>query len=122
MDREQIKEHWRNWASTFGTELGATTKTGTLKALEIDALARALSAIGLKDQPARVLEVGCGNGLNCFGLASQFPRMLLDGIDYTPEMIVAAVKATAANAMQDRTRFYVGNALDLPAVPELHAE
>ncbi|MFO1109731.1 MAG: class I SAM-dependent methyltransferase [Bradyrhizobium sp.] len=122
MDREQIKEHWRNWASTFGTGLNATTKTGTLKALEIDALARRFATIGFQNAPVRVLEVGCGNGLNCFGLASQFPRMHLDGIDYTPEMIDAAVNAAVANGLQDRTRFYVGNALDLSATAELHGE
>ena len=116
MDREQIKQHWRNWASTFGTGLNATTKTGTLKTLEIDALARRFSAIGLRQAPARVLEVGCGNGLNCFGLARQFPHMSLDGVDYTAEMIDAAIAAAAANGIHDRTKFYVGSALMLSSV------
>jgi ubiquinone/menaquinone biosynthesis C-methylase UbiE len=122
MDREQIKDHWRNWASQFGTGLNATTKTGTSKALEIDALARRMSAIGLGEGAARVLEVGCGNGMNCFGLSQHFPRMQLDGIDYTEEMIVAAVEAAAANGVTERTRFYVGNALDLSSVAGLQQE
>ena len=62
MDREQVRAHWRDWASKFGTALGATTRTGTAKMLEIDALVRRMSAIGLRDAPAHVLEVGCGNG------------------------------------------------------------
>jgi ubiquinone/menaquinone biosynthesis C-methylase UbiE len=122
MDREQIKDHWRNWASQFGTGLNATTKTGTPKALEIDALARRMNAIGLGDVSARVLEVGCGNGLNCFGLASQFPRMQLDGVDYTDEMIVAAVQAAANNGMSERVKFHVGNALELSSVAGLQHE
>jgi ubiquinone/menaquinone biosynthesis C-methylase UbiE len=122
MDREQIKEHWRDWAKTHGTGLNATTKTGTLKALEIDALSRRLSAIGVRQTPSRVLEVGCGNGMNCFGLARQFPNMRLDGIDYTAEMIEAAVQAARANGVQDRTRFFVGNALELSSTVELQQE
>lgn len=105
MDREQVRAHWRDWASKFGTAIGATTRTGTAKILEIDALARRMSAIGLGDAPAHVLEVGCGNGLNCFGLAAQFPRMQLDGIDYTAEMIDAAREAAVANGFQDRSSF-----------------
>lgn len=122
MDREQIKEHWHNWATTFGTGLNATTRTGTAKTMEIDALTRRLSGFGLLDTPARVLEVGCGNGLNCFGLAKKFPRMRLDGVDYTAKMIDAAIDAAAANDVQDRIRFHVGNALDLALVTGLHAE
>ena len=122
MDREQIKDHWRNWASQFGTGLNATTKTGTLKALEIDALARRMSAIGLDDVPARVLEVGCGNGMNCFGLAEQFPRMQLDGVDYTEEMVAAAGEAAITNGVRERISFHVGNALDLSSIAGLQQE
>jgi len=119
MDREQIRDHWRNWASQFGTGLSATTKTGTLKALEIDALARRMSVIGLADAPARVLEVGCGNGMNCFGIADRFPHMQLDGVDYTAEMIDAAREAAAHHGVQQRTNFHVGNALELSSVAGL---
>ncbi|ABE62031.1 Methyltransferase type 11 [Nitrobacter hamburgensis X14] len=122
MDREQVRAHWRDWASKFGTALGATTRTGTAKMLEIDALARRMSAIGLGDAPAHVLEVGCGNGLNCFGLAAQFPRMQLDGIDYTAEMIDAAREAAVANGFQDRSSFRIGNALELSAASGLLAQ
>jgi ubiquinone/menaquinone biosynthesis C-methylase UbiE len=122
MERDQIKEHWRNWATTFGTGLNATTKTGTLKALEIDVLARRLTSIGLQDKSANVLEVGCGNGLNCFGLAQQFPSLQFDGVDYTAEMIDAAIKSALANGFQERTKFYHGNALELAAIPELRKQ
>lgn len=122
MDREQVKAHWRDWASKFGTALGATTRAGTAKMLEIDALTRRMSAIGLGDAPAHVLEVGCGNGLNCFGLAARFPRMQLDGIDYTAEMIDAAREAAVANGFQDRSSFRIGNALELSAVSGLLAQ
>lgn len=122
MDSEQVRAHWRNWASKFGTALGATTRTETAKTLEIDALARRMCMIGLGDMPAHVLEVGCGNGLNCFGLAAQFPRMQFHGIDYTAEMIDAAREAATANGFRDRSSFRIGNALELSKTPGLLAQ
>jgi 4-aminobutyrate aminotransferase-like enzyme len=47
MDHERIKEHWRNWAATFGTGLNATTRTGTAKAMEIDALTPGMASVTL---------------------------------------------------------------------------
>lgn len=115
MDRTEIFEHWRNWATTYGTELNATTKTPTLKMIEIDALARRIAAVGFGDTPARVLEVGCGNGANCIGLAQVFPKLKIDGIDYVPEMVDAATKKAAAAGLGDRLTFRVGNALEVEA-------
>lgn len=34
-------------------------------------------------QPSRVLEVGCGNGLNIFLLAARFPKMSITGLELT---------------------------------------
>ena len=62
MDAELNLRHWDAWAEAFGTDFRATTKCKTIKMLEVDALARRLSGLGV---PApRVLEVGCGNALN----------------------------------------------------------
>ena len=42
MDYGQVKKHWDNWAKEFGTSLRATTKSMTIKQLEIFALMRHL--------------------------------------------------------------------------------
>ncbi|WP_232302784.1 class I SAM-dependent methyltransferase, partial [Elstera litoralis] len=70
MDSKQIFEHWSNWAETYGTNLRATTKTGTAKLLELDALARRLGLLNTTES-ADILEVGCGNGINCISLSKQ---------------------------------------------------
>jgi ubiquinone/menaquinone biosynthesis C-methylase UbiE len=41
-------------------------------------------------QPRRVLEVGCGNGINLLLLAGRFPKIAFTGIDLTTEGIAAA--------------------------------
>lgn len=114
MKTNEIRDHWTNWARTYGEHLNATTKTPTIKALEIDAFVRAIAktAKGRKDQ-FTALEAGCGNGLNCMALAEAFPKASFDGIDYIPEMVDAAKAAGAKKGYDDRLRFYTGNVLDL---------
>jgi SAM-dependent methyltransferase len=67
------------------------------------------------------LEVGCGNGHNCFELARAFPGLRITGVDYAEQMIAGArAAATAAEpALSDRVRFTVGDLLALDAVPDL---
>jgi len=88
MKSEDIRHHWENWAKTYGTGLRATTYAPTLKELEIDALYKQIRYLKLKN----VLEVGCGNGLNTIALAKLFPHAQFHGVDYVPEMIVAAME------------------------------
>lgn len=113
MDSKAIFEHWSNWAETYGTALRATTKTGTAKQLELDALARKLKA-AIGDADADVLEIGCGNGINCISLAPNFPKAAFDGIDYIEKMIVAARdNLDAAADLTGRVRFFQGDALKI---------
>jgi methylase of polypeptide subunit release factors len=96
MKTNEIKNHWTDWATTYGEQLKATTKTPTIKALEIDALVRAMvRLIGSDEAHFSVLEIGCGNGLNCLALAEIFPHASIDGVDYIPAMIESARKAHA---------------------------
>ncbi len=118
MDLDSVKSHWQDWATRYGTSLRATTKTATAKAVEIDALVRALRHIE-SDRGGRlaILEVGCGNGLNCLSLVDAFPEATFLGLDLIAEMIAAANALKAARGIPDRVlRFEVGNVLDL-AVP-----
>ena len=113
MDREQIREHWKNWATTYGSDLRATTKSRTAKALELDALERRFCAILERTSVEHVLEVGCGNGINCVELAKRFSTMRFDGVDLIPEMVAAAAENSSANEVAHRTRFAVGDALNV---------
>lgn len=49
-------------------------------------------------QPRSILEVGCGNGLNLFVLASKFPDIPMQGVELTEKGV-----ATAKNVQQGKT-------------------
>jgi len=117
MDRDQIRQHWTNWASTYGGDLRATTKTWTPKVLEVDALSRRLQSLGGTD--LSILEVGCGNGINCIELAKLHPKSRFDGVDFVPEMVTAASENSQKSGIGDRLRFLVGDVLALDKVAGL---
>ena len=122
MNKAEIFAHWKGWATEHGTGLKATTKTPTVKMLELDALSRHLRSAGLGDSPGRVLEIGCGNGVNCVGLATAFPHLVFDGVDYVPEMVDAAKATVREKGLDGRLNFFRGDALDLNAVEGLSGE
>lgn len=105
--------------------------------LALDGLAAArvraplLAAVIDRLAPKKVLEVGCGNGINLFSLAGHFPDVEFTGIDLTPAGIESAKKVQSGDkltarlaeyiplAMADpqafkRIRFMTGSAADLP--------
>jgi predicted O-methyltransferase YrrM len=110
---EEVRKHWEELAARHGTALAATTKTETIKRLEIAALARALTTAGVGAGRGSVLEVGCGNGRNCFALAQLLPECRFTGIDYVPQMIDSANELLAESGQEDRVRFLTADALDL---------
>ncbi len=57
------------------------------------------------DAPARVTDLGCGNGALTLTLARRWPGARIDAIDSSPEMIADA----AAAGYDDRVRFAVGD-------------
>lgn len=82
-------------------------------------------------KPKRVLEVGCGNGINLLLLAGRFPEVQFAGVDLTPEGVAAAqtmqkqellpdyLQAFAPTDLVDATAFRridfrVGDACALP--------
>jgi SAM-dependent methyltransferase len=113
MDRQEIKAHWTNWSETFGDDLRATTKTWTLKALEIDALTRRISNLIDHSNSALVLEAGCGNGSNCLELAKRFPKLTFHGFDFVPSMVASASDRAKSEALDDRVQFFESDVLDL---------
>jgi predicted O-methyltransferase YrrM len=105
-----VKRHWERLAQEHGTDLAATTKTSTIKQLELDALERAFRAAGIEQ--GVVLEAGCGNGWNCLALAERFPQLRLTGFDYVPEMVASARAAAKESGREDLVRFEVGDVLE----------
>ena len=112
MDLDNIKRHWVEWAKA-GVGLRATTKTGTIKSLEIAALVHAIRRSGMQDRRRSVLEAGCGNGQNCVALAREFVTFNFVGFDYIDAMVQSARLLAESNGVTDRLRFVVGDMLDL---------
>jgi len=90
-----------------------------------------LAAVIERLQPKKVLEVGCGNGINLLSLAGHFPDVEFTGIDLTPAGIEAAKKVQAESELPrqladyipleatgpdafKRIRLMVGSAAELP--------
>jgi predicted O-methyltransferase YrrM len=121
MDLKKIKQHWEKWAQEFETDLRATTKTPTIKQLEIDAIYRAIKKTHFFDtKDAKILEVGCGNGYNCFALSELLPDFNFTGVDYVPEMIENAKKIqNKASLKYSPITFKVTDVLNLVSEKEL---
>lgn len=115
LNLEEIRSHWKDWAEKYGKELRATTKTSTLKEIEVDALTRALRSIEVeKGNKLSILEMGCGNGQNCLRLSRLFPGASFTGIDFIREMVDAANSLKKESETPDaRVLFREGNVLDL---------
>jgi ubiquinone/menaquinone biosynthesis C-methylase UbiE len=120
MDMNGIRHHWQRWAAQYGTGLRATTKTSTAKALELDALSRALTEVeNSRGHALRILEVGCGNGQNCFALLDRHPGCSILGVDFVEQMVAAADSVKEQKRIpDDRLRFQVGNVLELSLPPD----
>jgi len=81
--------------------------------LALDGLAAArlraplLAAVIDRLEPKKVLEVGCGNGINLFSLAGDFPDVEFTGIDLTPAGIDAAKSVQAEDKMPAALAGYI---------------
>jgi SAM-dependent methyltransferase len=116
MNRDEIRQHWTDWANTYGGDLRATTKAWTPKLLELDALARRIRLVAGSASAVSILEVGCGNGINCIELAKLIPGSRFDGVDLIPEMVNAATENSQKGGWGDRLRFFTGDAVAIQQV------
>ena len=88
MNLDEIRNHWNEWAESYGVSIRATEKSKTRKSLEVDALVRAINSAGFaQDSRFTVLEAGSGTGHNCLELAQRFPNARIFGFDYIPAMV-----------------------------------
>jgi len=115
LNLDQIKDHWKNWAITYGPNLRATTKTSTAKKIEIATLHRLIKDLSSKiSKEANILEVGCGNGHNIFALSKFFPKFKFHGVDFIPEMISSANNNLHQNNYpSDLIKFSTGDVMNL---------
>lgn len=120
MQNKAVFEHWTNWAEAYGSALSATTKTPTVKFLELDAFTRRFQTI-LGDTKANILEVGCDVGINAIPLAKHFPDYSFDGVTAEASALAAAEQTLAGEnaAVQNRVRFFQGEGVTLDAIDGL---
>jgi len=113
MELDDIKKHWNKNAKSNTTSILSTTKTPTIKKLEIDAFYREILKLSDNKKTGRLLEVGCGNGHNLFGLKQLLPNLRFQGVDYSEDMIEAAQKINYEN-YNSEIEFSVADALKIP--------
>lgn len=112
MEMNEIRDHWDSLAKKHGLDLKSTTKTPTIKQLEISALARAIRKTIAAEQTRRILEVGCGNGHNIFALSRIFPSCYFQGLDYSEEMIKMA-NIIKNDSLSKNVDFNIADVLEL---------
>jgi len=124
MDLPEIKQHWVNCALSEETDLKATTKTPTIKRLEVQALHSAIKKTGISQgKPSHILEVGCGNGYNCLALSELLPYVKFLGVDYVPLMVKNAKKLKFANPKKyTNVEFCIVDVLHLDEAPAVDGE
>lgn len=65
------------------------------------------------DPPARVADVGCGQGYSTAAIARAYPRALVTGIDSDEDSVADARDCTASAELDGRLGFTAGEAADL---------
>ena len=65
----------------------------------------------------RVLDLGCGTGLNTLALAAALPRATVTGVDLSAASIAVAESARRRHAAGDRVAFTAANYLAFPGGP-----
>ena len=111
--------HWNDWAEKYGSGLRATTKTNSIKRIEIFEISKAISKIiklsKKEEKGLSILEVGCGNGYNTIAIKEMFRNAEVHGIDFSPEMINNAKILLSQTKIKNSNSigFYIGNAKEL---------
>lgn len=67
--------------------------------------------------PARVLDIGCGGGWACIGMARAYPSISVEGVDLDEPAIELARRSVADLGLDDRISFHAGDAATLDREP-----
>ncbi|HSP61281.1 MAG TPA: class I SAM-dependent methyltransferase [Ornithinimicrobium sp.] len=70
--------------------------------------------VGTLEAGALVADVGCGHGASTVLMAQAFPRSRFVGYDYHPASVQIARRRAAEAGVEDRVRFEVASAQELP--------
>tara|TARA_A100001011_G_scaffold400437_1_gene514993 strand:- start:2779 stop:3615 length:837 start_codon:yes stop_codon:yes gene_type:complete len=111
--------HWNDWAEKYGSGLRATTKTNSIKRIEIFEISKAISKIlkisKKEEEGLSILEVGCGNGYNTIAIKEMFGKAEVHGIDFSPEMINNAKILLSQTTIKNSNSigFFIGDAKEL---------
>jgi ubiquinone/menaquinone biosynthesis C-methylase UbiE len=113
--KEQIRAYWEERAEQYLADPASTTNDVYLRELEILTITRVLRSL-LGRGPAKVLDVGCGDGYATVNVARELPEFTFAGIDYSANMIsMAAERLADMPFLAQRLHFEVGDVLDLGA-------
>src|SRR6266404_84630 len=88
-----IQAFWDNQAKQHGSSDLATNPDTHYRALEIESILRAISAM----EHDTILDVGCGNGYTTRAIAKKFPEATVTGVDFSHAMIEEAKKLIKPN-------------------------
>jgi ubiquinone/menaquinone biosynthesis C-methylase UbiE len=114
--KEQIRAYWEERAEHYLADPASTTNDVYLRELEIQTITRILRSL-LGPGPAKVLDVGCGDGYGTLNVARELPEFSFQGIDYSTNMIrMARERLAKMPFLKKRLFFEVGDVLDLRAV------
>jgi len=96
------KSYWNLRARKNKNKIKSTTNFNLIKDYEISILEYLFKKY-LKNKKYRILELGCGNGINLKELKKKFPSFQFYGVDYSKEMIKYAKKNN------NNINFYLGD-------------
>lgn len=89
--------YWEKRASKYRSKYLTTTNHFLIKKLEITILEKMINSNFKQNKKIKILELGCGNGINLFSLCKIFTKNEFVGIDYVKAMIDEAKKIKSKN-------------------------
>src|SRR6266481_2566817 len=93
IEKDPIKEHYRQQAVEHGLEPTSTMADLTTREMELAAIFQCVEhALKTTRGGARLLEIGCGNGYLMQHIRSRHPEITLTGLDYSADMVGLAKK------------------------------
>jgi ubiquinone/menaquinone biosynthesis C-methylase UbiE len=111
--RTKIKQYWNERAEQLSNAMAATTNDIYLRELEISTIIAAISDLNLLEG-SRILDIGCGDGYSTIKVAEAFPAFQFLGVDYSENMIKAALKHLGSiSELLSKLAFKVGDVMDL---------
>jgi ubiquinone/menaquinone biosynthesis C-methylase UbiE len=107
MSRDYIRDFWESQGQTHGESHWASWGDNWIINLEIDTIAK------LIQDGDRVLDIGCANGYSTFRQWELHNLKSITGIDFSSNMIKAALETKRSKGLSDSINFYEGDIMQL---------